>query len=380
MHICFVTSEFPDRDKSTGGVGTMIYTLSEALAKNGIDVSVIFLATFSENVLPVEKINDFYVYRINHSNWKKFSFVDNYSKINKAIAQLHSEKKIDAIETPELGLAFLKKIQGIKYVIRLHGGHHFFSRYENKKKSPWKVYQEKKSFQKADAIIAVSEFVGKMTKELVKFDQKYSVIYNPVNTERFKPTAKPPVPGRIIFVGTVCEKKGVRQLVLGFPKVAAQFPNAHLHIVGRDWYFPDGSSYIERLKRQIPEIIKDRVVFVGRVPAMDIPEIIAEAEVLAYPSHMEAHPLAWLEALAMGKAFVGSNTGPGPEVVNDKIDGLLADPHNPDDIADKILCLLGDKDYAARLGKQARETVVSRFGVDKVIFDNIQFYQNLTNK
>ena len=59
-----------------------------------------------------------------------------------------------------MSLAFLPKIKEIKYLIRLHGGHHFFAESEKRKINKWKGFQEKRSFKKADAFIAVSQYVN----------------------------------------------------------------------------------------------------------------------------------------------------------------------------------------------------------------------------
>ena len=67
---------------------------------------------------------------------------------------MHKKKPINSIEGAELSFAFLPKIKDIKYVIRLHGGHHFFAVAENREINKWKGFQEKRSFKKADAIIS----------------------------------------------------------------------------------------------------------------------------------------------------------------------------------------------------------------------------------
>jgi glycosyltransferase involved in cell wall biosynthesis len=90
---------------------------------------------------------------------------------------------------------------------------------------------------------------------------------------------------------------------------------------------------------------------------------------------MEAMPLAWLEAMACGKAVVASKTGPGPEIIEDGVSGLLCDPYDPKDIADKILTILKDPDLAARLGRNARKRVEEHFSPEVIIPKNIAFYE-----
>jgi glycosyltransferase involved in cell wall biosynthesis len=94
---------------------------------------------------------------------------------------------------------------------------------------------------------------------------------------------------------------------------------------------------------------------------------------------MEAMPMAWLEALAMGKPFVGSKTGPGPEAVKDDETGLLCDPHDSIDIADKVIWMLQNKEAAQKMGLAARADVLERFNIEKLVKENIAFYQNCLN-
>ena len=73
----------------------------------------------------------------------------------------------------------------------------------------------------------------------------------------------------------------------------------HLKIVGRDWFFPNGDSYMDYLKTFITDDVKKHIEIVGAVPHTEIPKLIEEANICVYPSHMEAMPIAWLEGLAM---------------------------------------------------------------------------------
>ena len=120
------------------------------------------------------------------------------------------------------------------------------------------------------------------------------------------------------FTGTVCEKKGIRQLVQAMPRILETVPHARLLVAGRDTIDPETrDSFTKRLRGLLPPRIAARVEFLGHVENDRLPELIARAEVCAYPSHMEAMPVAWLEGLASSKAVLASRTGPGPEVIED---------------------------------------------------------------
>jgi glycosyltransferase involved in cell wall biosynthesis len=377
MHICFLTHEYPKEGFPHGGVGTFIKTISRELINADIEVSVVGI-----NYKPcdeTENDNGTNIYRLSSAKVKGITWLIYAYRVNKKIREIHKNYPINIIESTELGLAFINKIKGVKYLIRLHGGHHFFADSENRGINWWKGFQEKRSFTKADKIIGVSNYVLNHTAEYINFEAKRGpVIYNPVDLNRFYLSEPDKViKGRIFFAGTVCEKKGIRQLIEAFPLIKKEVPYARLIIAGRDWKYPDGSSYTEWVKQFIFDDDKDAVIFLGPVKNDDIPSFIEKAEVCVYPSHMEAMPLAWLEVLAMGKAFVGSRLGPGPEVVKDGVTGLLCDPLNPEDIAQKTINILMNHELGNSLGIAAREDIIQRFSIGKLLRQNIDFYMSI---
>lgn len=382
MHICFITSEFPKPGFPHGGVGTFIATLGKALLKKGVQVSVVGINnyTYIEEVSNEEGIN---VYRLKLKKVKGLTWCFNIQSINKKIKEIHQQNPIDIVEGTELGLAFLDKLPNIKYVIRMNGGHHFFAEAENRKTEWLKRILEKRSFKKADGILAVSVYVAETTRRLLKLgDVPITIIYNPIDSEKFY-QSNPDLIQRhtILFAGSIVEKKGIRQLVQSLNYLIDEFPDVHLYIAGRDAFLPGTRiPYRPILEKEINDRIKSHITFLGVVPNSKMVTHIEKAEICCYPSHMEAMPLAWLEVLAMGKAFIGGSSGPGPEAVIDGKTGLLADPHNPESIADKIRFLFNNVDAGQELGKKARERIKREFTIEVVVLKNIEYYQSLINK
>ena len=379
MHICFITNEFPKEGFPHGGIGSFVKTLAISLVKKGFQISVIGINYTPNNESEiVEGIN---VYRLKKSTIKGFSWYFNSKALNRKIKEIHKENPIHIIESSELGLAFLSKIKDIKCIIRLHGGHHFFAESENRKINKWKGFQEKRSFSKADAFIAVSQYVKKHTEQYLSYNNKpIAYISNPIDTDFFKPIIKNESDNKIVFAGTVCEKKGIRQLIQAFPFVKKEIPNAILEIYGRDWFFPNGTSYIKMLKeKELPKIkiAAEDVYFKGVISFDEIPNAYSQAAVCVFPSHMETQGLVAPEAMSMEKAVVFTKLGPGPEAVEDYKTGLLCDPYNPKDIAEKIIWFLSNKEKKEIIEKSAREFVVQKYGLNTIIDQNIVFYKSL---
>lgn len=378
LHLCYITHEYPRDGFAHGGVGNFTRSLGLALVALGVRVTVIRM---NKDVAQESYFEDdgIHVYLLPApQGW--FKFLTGARKVNKALARLHREHPINVVETPELGLALIRKIPGIQYVIRMHGGHHFFAKAENRPTEWNKAWLEKRSFAKADHILAVSHYVAETTRALLALgNRRITVIYNPINTAKFyKANAAHTVPYRIFFAGTLVEKKGIRQLVQSLEYLVDEFPQLQLFVAGRDANIPGTNQpYRPVLEQAVTDKIRGHINFLGSVPNQEVPKLIEQAQICCYPSHMEAMPLAWLEVMAMGKVFLGSNTGPGPEAVLEGETGYLANPFDPEHIAQQIRYIFHHYDQALQLADQARLRVLEHFDVQRLALANKAFYEGL---
>ncbi|MDY2587161.1 glycosyltransferase family 4 protein [Winogradskyella aquimaris] len=380
MHICFITSEYPKEGFSHGGIGSFVKTISHLLALKNHKVTVLGINTYAneDERFKDEHVN---VIRLKPKKVKGLTWVFNNKSINKELKQIHESNPLDIVESAELGLAFIKKIPSVKYVIRLHGGHHFFAEAEQRKVSRWKGFQEKRSFSRADGFIAVSKYVMEHTAKYLSYHNKpIAVLMSPVNLEIFKPRLDIEVKlNRLLFAGTVCEKKGIYQLVKAMPKVINHHPDVELHIYGRDWFFKDGKSYISFLKDYISKLNlkEDSIQFRGTVDMNSLAEYYASADVCVFPSLMETQGLVAPEAMAMGKLVIFTECGPGPEIIEDKKTGLLCNPYDVDDIANKIIWALGNKELSQDIAERGRVHALNILNKDSVVNRNIDFYYKI---
>jgi glycosyltransferase involved in cell wall biosynthesis len=373
MHICFLCSEYPPGQH--GGLGSVMQTLGRALVIRGHAVTIVGLYPLSREV--EESDEGVRVIRLPHARISRTGFVVNSWRLRQALARIHQENPIHVLEGPELSLAMLPRSSPVLRVIRMHGGHHFFSRTLGKRPRLWRSLLERRSFGRADRVCAVSRFVAETTRELLHLkDQPIEILENPVNSVSFSPRREVPEdPNLIVFVGTVCEKKGIRPLLEAMPGVVAAFPSARLRVIGRDSHDVHGSSFTQYLCEAMPAQIRLHVEFLGAVAQAELPTALAPAAVCAYPSYSEAHSVACLEAMAMEKAIVGSNLPPFPDIVQNGVSGMLCDPHSPRAIAETLKTLLSDAQLRQRLGLAARQRVVERYSVETLVERNIRFYE-----
>jgi len=378
MHIVFLTNEYPKNNESHGGIGTFVQNLARNLFLKGIQVSIIGINKCKGEV---ELDKGVAVYRIEQSKAKFGKFIFNSIRIRKKLSEIHRVKPIDIVEGSELSFAFLPKKTSYKKIIRMHGGHHFFAVTLNKKPALWRSFQERTSFKKADKLISVSEYVGETTSSLLNLIKPYKTIYNFIDLEKFEPkTSVKVIYKSIVFIGTICAKKGVKELVEAFPIIKNKIPNANLLLIGRDWKSKEIPSYIQFLKENyIDSSFGNGIQFLGTIPQDEIPNVIANADICVYPSHMESFGLTVIEAMSMQKPIVFSNIPPFKEIITNNISGLECNPYDSNDIAEKIIDILSDSDKSVSFAKNARKEVTSKFDSESIIKDNIDFYKSCIN-
>ena len=185
-----------------------------------------------------------------------------------------------------------------------------------------------------DRIIATTEAYATKSEILRRFLSKVAVINNGVDTTRFSPE----VSGEkireryklnqnkvVLFVGaltTFHAYKGVDILIRAFCPVSKQCEDARLLIVG-------GGNLLNSYKQLAVELgISDLVIFAGYVDDDELPEYYAASDFAVLPSKdsSEGFGLVLLEAMATGKAVIGSKVGGIVDVIKDGENGLFVLP------------------------------------------------------
>lgn len=372
MHVGFLCNEYPPEPH--GGIGSVTRTLAHTLVRRNHRVTVVGYTTGGRPGVSWDE--GVKVVRLAHARIAGTGLIVNAARLRYALLDLHATDPFDIIEGPENSFAsFARRLRPFA-VIRMHGGHHFFSVTLGRQPRWPRRWIERRSFAHASHLCAVSQFVATKTLQLLnQQDRPVHILPNPVDTRMFSPQDRTEDAASIMFAGTICEKKGVRQLLGAMRRVLSVSPNAQLALVGRDSIDADGRSFTERMRSALHPSLRGHVTFEGAVPHQQMPARLARASVCVYPSHMEALPLAWLEAMAMGKCVVASSTGPGHEVIVDGESGLLCNPYDPADIAEKLIAAVTQPELRRRLADGARRRVVTHFSQEALAERNEAFYE-----
>ncbi len=376
MHICFLSNEYPRPGQAHGGIGSFLKVICPSLVAAGHQVSVINGTYGKPEQIYSEGVRLIYT---TFSKRGGIAWIINNFAVNREIERLNREVPIDVVEGAELSFAFLRKKKKISYVIRLHGGHHFFSEGERRSLNWWKAFQEIRSFRKADGFIGVSEYVVKHTSKFLKIEPRpLKVIMYPINLELFSEADFEQIePFKLVFAGTFIEKKGIRQLCFAMKQVVERFPMAELHAYGRDWKDINGQSYLDNLKLEIPEQLKSNIHFHPPVDQHNLPSTYSKAHICVFPSHIETLGLVAPEAMAMQRAVLYSSLGPGPEVIEHGESGWLCNPTDPVDIAEKIIEIFSDFEEMKRRAIKAKEKVNLQFNIKNILLQNLDFYNEV---
>ncbi len=213
-----------------------------------------------------------------------------------------------------------------------------------------------------DRIVATTAAYTRTSRLLRRFSGRVVVIPNGVDSRRFSPAVKGDavrgahgLEGRkvVLFVGAMTTwhaYKGFDVLLRAFARARRKEDSLRLLVVG------SGNTLSAHRKSAIELGLADSVVFAGFVPDELLPEYYAASDLLVLPSldSSEGFGLVLLEAMAAGRAVIGTRVGGVTDVVREGENGLLAEPGDVEGLSEKMLELAGSDDERARMGEAGR--------------------------
>ncbi|MFZ8854401.1 MAG: glycosyltransferase family 4 protein [Armatimonadota bacterium] len=162
----------------------------------------------------------------------------------------------------------------------------------------------------------------------------------------------------ILYAGVLIPGKGVHHLLRAFAKVAQEFPEVRLEIVGRD----ENSEYAEELRQEVFRLrLNGRVSFVGEVPQVELANRMHRSSVFVLPSLSEGLGRVVVEAMATGTPVIGSHVDGIPEIVQEGLTGFLVPPGDEEALAERLRWVLKHPQEAKGMGHRAREFARSFF-------------------
>lgn len=380
LHIGFICNEYPGIG-ANGGIGSFTQELGKALIEKGHLVTVFGVyknlnRKLIINDAGVKAIGIPYVY-IPKIHWEF-----NRWRLMKLVRSEHKKNRLSILETPDYQ-GWLRKIKiNIPKIIRIHSPQKVgLDPSIDPGNLPRTIASEEKSVSHADYLCACGKSVAEATKKTylnsLYTETPIKIIYNSINSNYYCPNNKKSNNSiNVVFAGRLSVKKGVIELVKSWPKIVNEFPDARLILAGRDSEYGESKSMISALQEGLPENIRDTVIFKGFLNSSEVLQLFQNATLCVFPSHREAFSVVVLEAMATGTPVIYSNIGPGYEIIRVGENGFLCDPHNPDDIAEKIIRLLKDKKLMEVIGLNARQHIVDNFSLHHTVERNLEYYRS----
>ena len=157
-----------------------------------------------------------------------------------------------------------------------------------------------------------------------------------------------------VVMGRLHAEKDVQTAVEAFQHL----PNLRLRVLGE-------GPLLEPLKALAQRLGLRNVEFLGFVRGQERFDILRRAKLLVLPSRCyENFSVSVLEAYVMGKPVVASRIGAIAEMVEDGVTGLLFEPGQPADLAQKIRQLTDAPERVVQMGRAARARFEERFTAD----------------
>jgi len=237
--------------------------------------------------------------------------------------------------------------------------------------SRWKYRQAAAFIAASDAIAAILTADGVDPSRIVTVHEGVDVEriarITPVSlhTEFWLPTHAPVV----MNIGALVPHKGQRNLIDAAAAVRRGVPDAHVVILGE-------GTLRATLEHHIRHLNLEKHVLLPGFRA-DVLALLKSADLFAMSSETEGLGTSVLDAMACGKAVVGTSAGGIPEIVEDGVTGFIVPPRDPQALAAAITRLLADEQLRARMGVAGLARVRERFTVDRMIEGTLRVYERV---
>lgn len=384
-----------------GGVPVHILQLAEAMFKLGVNVEVIApsfepvkrFPSYLFHVTPIQLNNRLQTIRALEYSFKVYRYLT------------ENRMKFDIIHGSQWSMFFSclkKKEVGLPMVTKFHGT--FFYevantfRYEMKNMLrddagsfgvlPIYAYMESICAKKSDGIICISNSVRNEVLAIVgrKYEDKIQVIYNGVDTEKFRPLSKIDELRRIydlneddkviLYVGLLQARKGIHHIINGVKSLLKRHSNLKVLIVGKGERLY--SRYLLNLAKP-----KDNFIFLGKVSHNKLLELYNIADVYVIPSVYEPLGNVVLEAMACGKPVLARKAGGLQEIVKHGVTGFLLEGEGKyfeQQLMNYINILLDDDKLRNDMGNNARRYVEDNFSWKKTAALTVRFIKKILER
>ena len=229
--------------------------------------------------------------------------------------------------------------------------------------------------KRADKVIAISSHTKAMVQQIADVDVSVIPftsgiqITAPKSINRKQSRTK-----RILFVGRLIERKGVKYLVDAIPDVLGSM-KVEVDIVG-------GGPLITELKKQTNRKgLNNAVTIHGKVSKDKLKKLYLMSDVFVLPAIIdqwgdtEGLGVVLLEAMSISKPVIASKVGGITDIVKHNKTGYLVPEKNSPALSKALVKILSDQKLANRLAKSGQQFVQEKFDWNVIIKRTLKIYQ-----
>lgn len=185
------------------------------------------------------------------------------------------------------------------------------------------------------------------------------------------PPSYPPV--RVIFTARMLREKGVEDLAAAAEILRPKYEGkVEFLLVG------GLSSNPKAMKAEEMERLADGKYIKWMGHRDNISTLLKMSHIMAFPSYYrEGLPKSLIEANAIGRPIVTTDSIGCQDTVVDGVNGFLVPVHSPEQIAEKLRTLIDSPDLREKMGHAARKFAEENFDVNKVVSKHLEIYKKL---
>lgn len=232
--------------------------------------------------------------------------------------------------------------------------------------------------RQADSIIANSTFTQRELEKIIHCNVRIIPFGSTIPIERRKENSKNQKMNqssykKILFVGRLIERKGVRYLIDAVYEVAKDM-SVQLDIIGNG---PLHNQLNDQIKQKS---LEDIARIHGNIGGRELETYYQNCDVFVLPAVIdswgdtEGQGVVLLEALTFKKPVVASAVGGIVDIVQDGKTGLLVPEKNPVLLSRAIKRVLSDNNLAKQLGESGYNHAIKNFSWEKIITSTIKAY------
>ena len=271
----------------------------------------------------------------------------------------------------ERDCAMAAVFSGYPNVLTIHGNMRIHAkRGENRGAAYYKLAAalEGLCLKRTDGVVAISRY----TEELVKgLAPRTWFLPNAVDRRYFKVNATLLARPRILFVGSICERKNP----IGLIKACESMLRAGECIISFAGEGDPQGAY----RKEFDVLLKTLpgLELLGFLDRDTLGEEFRRTSILVLPTFEDNCPMVVLEGMAAGLPVAASRVGGVPDLITHDHDGVMFNPHDFENMRSCLETLVRDPSMCARLGAQGRISAQERFHPKIIAGEHLRIYREV---